>query len=269
MSAYEPEWKSLQVALRDREDRIVDGTTFTTGQIEGRPVVLFLTGLSMVNAAMTTQLVIDQFNVDGIVFSGIAGGVDPNLDIGDVVVPAAWSEYLEAVFARRADRGYKLPNFIKHPKHNNFGMIFPQPVQISSRPDDPEERIWFPVDAHLLEIAGRVGKTVQLSECTADGNCLRHHPKVVIGGNGVSGQAFVDNKAFREYVRKTFYAEAVDMETAAVAHVAYKDKIAFIAFRALSDLAGGGGRPNEIETFKQLASDNSAAVVKAFLKALR
>jgi adenosylhomocysteine nucleosidase len=44
--------------------------------------------------------------------------------------------------------------------------------------------------------------------------------------------------------------------------------VPFIAFRSLSDLAGGGQGANEAEIFEQLASDNSAMVVKAFLKAL-
>jgi adenosylhomocysteine nucleosidase len=58
------------------------------------------------------------------------------------------------------------------------------------------------------------------------------------------------------------------MESAAVAHVAYANQTPFIAFRSLSDLAGGGEGENEIGTFFQLASNNSAAVVKAFLRAL-
>jgi adenosylhomocysteine nucleosidase len=44
---------------------------------------------------------------------------------------------------------------------------------------------------------------------------------VVLGGNGVSGQAFVDNAGFREYTYRTFQANVLDMETAAMAHVAY------------------------------------------------
>ena len=44
----------------------------------------------MVNAAMNTQLVLDRFNVTHIVFSGIAGGVNPSLNIGDVVVAERW-----------------------------------------------------------------------------------------------------------------------------------------------------------------------------------
>jgi adenosylhomocysteine nucleosidase len=58
------------------------------------------------------------------------------------------------------------------------------------------------------------------------------------------------------------------MESAAVAHVAYANKVPFIAFRSLSDLAGGGEGENEMGTFMGLASANSAAVVTAFIAAL-
>ena len=58
------------------------------------------------------------------------------------------------------------------------------------------------------------------------------------------------------------------MESAAVAQVAYANSIPFIAFRSLSDLAGGGEGENEMGTFMSLASDNSASVVTAFIAAL-
>jgi adenosylhomocysteine nucleosidase len=266
MSAFEPEWTLLQSTLEDRKDYVLNGTIFLTGEIEGKPVVLFLSGVSMVNAAMTTQLALDHFNIDRIVFSGIAGGVDPDLTIGDVVVPDQWSEYLESVFAREKNGSYDLPpNAEKSLFH--FGMIFPQPVKIARGRDPVEKRIWFPVDPALLGVAKTIAATTILRDCGEQG-CLGHRPKIVVGGNGVSGQAFVDNKAFREYARKAFSAEALDMESAAVAHVAYSNAKPFIAFRSVSDLAGGGEGENEMKTFFQLASDNSAMVVKAFLKAL-
>ncbi len=164
-----------------------------------------------------------------------------------------------------------MPSFAKRP-FDNYGMIFPQPVQIATGVGEPEKRLWFPVDTQLLAIARTTAATAlaatTLRDCTADNKCLTHKPTIVVGGNGVSGQAFVDNKAFREYARKTFDAEVLDMESAAVAHVAYANKTPFIAFRSLSDLAGGGVGENEMGTFFQLASDNSALFVKAFLKAL-
>jgi adenosylhomocysteine nucleosidase len=267
ISAYEPEWVELRAALHEPTQYVIGRTTFLTGTIEGKPVLLFLSGISMVNAALTSQLAIDRFNVARIVFSGIAGGVDSERSIGDVVVPSQWSEYLESAFARETKGGYVLPPF-ESKAVKNFGMIFPQPVQIA-RPDaEPEKLRWFPTDAKLLALARRLADAVHLRSCTAEKTCLAQQPKVVIGGNGVSGQAFVDNRAFREYVRSTFTAEVVDMESAAIAHVAYINNRPFIAFRSLSDLAGADPDQNQEDVFEKLASQNSAMVVKAFIKEL-
>jgi adenosylhomocysteine nucleosidase len=90
---------------------------------------------------------------------------------------------------------------------------------------------------------------------------------VVVGGRGVSGPTFVDNAPYRQWVWQTFHADALDMETAAVAAVAYVNRVPFIAFRSLSDLAGGGAK-NEVAAFFGLAAANSAAVVLGYLRAL-
>jgi len=143
-------------------------------------------------------------------------------------------------------------------------MIFPMDVGVRSAKGGLENRFWFEADAGMLAAAGKLG-AVQLKRCTAEQACLSDAPRVIVGGNGVSGQAFVDNAAFRKYVFETFNAQVLDMESAAVAMVAYANGVPFIAFRSLSDLAGGGGGANEIQTFLNLASDNSAAVVQRFL----
>lgn len=106
-----------------------------------------------------------------------------------------------------------------------------------------------------------------LKRCAAD-QCLTKPPKVVVGGTGASGPVFVDNKAFREYAHATFGARVLDMESAAVAQVAYVNGTPFIAFRSLSDLAGGDPAGNQFPVFLKFAAENSATVVRAFVKAL-
>lgn len=266
ISAFEPEWIALQDMIDDREDHIISGTTFVTGTMEGKPILLFLSGVSMVNAAMTTQIALDRFEVDRIVFSGIAGGVDPELAIGDVVVSEQWSQYLEAIFARETEEGFLIPSFMQT-EISSYGMIFPREVGIARGADGIEKRLWFPVDGEMLEVARTIAAEVTLEDCAGE-TCLTRAPSIIVGGNGVSGQAFVDNADFREYVFETFDAKVLDMESAAVAHVAYANDVPFIAFRSLSDLAGGGEGENEMGTFMQIASDNSAAVVQAFIAAL-
>jgi len=269
MSAFPAELALLEAKVQGAHKEAINGVQFTTGTLEGKPVVLFLSGISMVNAAMNTQLALDRFRVRHIVFTGIAGGVNPQLQIGDVVVAQRWSEYLEALFAREVSPGkYQPPSHQADATLPNFGMIFPRPVGVRSAGHAQEEKkTWFNVDAHLLEIARRASTQVMLERCDADKHCLDHQPRVVVGGQGVSGQAFVDNAAFRQYAFNTFGANVLDMETAAVAHVAYANGVPFIAFRSLSDLAGGGEGENQIKTFFRIAADNSARVLLAFFAA--
>jgi adenosylhomocysteine nucleosidase len=270
MSAFEPEWIALRQEMTLESEHDINGNRYLAGTLGGQPVVLFLSGVSMVNAAMNTQIVLDRFDIEGIVFSGIAGGVDPSLDIGDVVVPAEWSQYLESVMARETDGGFALPPWMPPAPLPNTGMMFPQPVGVvSARQDGVEHRLWFPADPGYLATAQKVvDDGFDLAACNAENACLAAPPKIIVGGNGVSGQSFVDNAALREWAFATFDARVLDMESAAVAHVAYANEVPFVAFRSLSDLAGGGDGANEMATFMSLAAANSAALVVAFLEAL-
>ncbi|MED5621481.1 5'-methylthioadenosine/S-adenosylhomocysteine nucleosidase [Ideonella sp. BN130291] len=267
ISAFDPELALLRAQVRQPAVQRINGVEFITGELEGRPVVLFLSGISMTNAAMNTQLALDRFKVSHIVFSGIAGGVNPGLHIGDVTVPERWGSYLEAVFAREVKPGqFQPPGWMKDATLPNFGMVHPRPVGVrSARSDTLETRFWFEADPQMLAAARQLGG-VQLQQCGKPQQCLSHAPQLVFGGTGVSGQAFVDNAKFREYTFATFRANVLDMETSAVAQVAYANRVPYIAFRSLSDLAGGGEGENEIGTFFQIAADNSAKVVMAFLR---
>lgn len=268
VSAFEPELEKLKSEAQIQQVRVINGRKHYLGRLEGHDVVLLLSGISMVNAAMTTQALLDHFDIREIIFSGIAGGVNPGLNLGDVVVPAEWGQYQEQVFARRIPVGWDPGPQGK--EFDNYGMMFPHSASVVRRddaPDQPVQKFWFPADAQALETARRVAAKLRLSRCTASAGCLKTEPRVVVGGNGVSGQTFVDNAAYRQWVWQTFHANALDMETAAVAMVAYVNRVPYIAFRSLSDLAGGGGGNNELSVFFKLAADHSAEVVLAYLKA--
>ncbi|MBW6441452.1 5'-methylthioadenosine/S-adenosylhomocysteine nucleosidase [Patescibacteria group bacterium] len=266
MSAFGAELQLLLDQTTDKTEYVENGRTFTTGELRGVDVVLTLSGVSMVNAAANTQLLIDHFNVIDLIFSGIAGGVNPDLRIGDVVVPAQWAQYQEMIFAREVDGEYILP-WGGVPEFPNFGMMFPSSVSVTKNggtPNEEESMFWFAVDPTLLGYARSIPENI-LEKCTPEDVCLEQQPIIKVGGNGVDGQTFVDNAEFRDYVWKTFEADSLSMETAAVAQVTYMNAVPFLGFRSLSDLAGGGDGENEIGIFFQLAANNSANVVMAFL----
>ena len=119
-------------------------------------------------------------------------------------------------------------------------------------------------DPAMLAAARRAAATVALARCVG-GVCLAAQPRVVVGGHGVSASVFMDNAEVRAWLFKTFAARATDMETAAVAQVAYVHGVPFIAFRSLSDLAGADPAGNQAPIFFRLASNNAAAMVRAFV----
>ena len=263
MTAMPSEMAALRPALTHPRRIMAGGVEFWLGEIEGRPVVLFLSGVSMTNAAVNTQLALDRFVIRRIVFSGVAGGVDPALHVGDVVVPARWAPYMEAVFERSGPERPRPPGLAFAP----FGMMRPHPWPIIG-PQGPETRFWFPADPALLEVARRSATTTPLRRCLEASHCLPEAPRIVIGGGGLSAPVFMDNAEYRAYLAASFAAQAVDMESAAVAQVAYMRGVPFIAFRSLSDLAGGDPGENGFSTFVSLAADNAATTLRAFLRAL-
>lgn len=270
VSAFGPEIVLMLQEAEVADTYTVNGVTFTTGTLMGNDVVLFLSGVSTVNTAMTIQSAIDHFNITHIIFSGIAGGVDPSLRIGDVVVPQQWGQYLEMEYAREtAPDEFSNTGMFEY-NFDNFGMMFPRPVTVySDSMPEGESKFWFEVDPAMFAVAQSIEATLEadLLQCNADEVCLTEAPDLIVGGNGVSGPVFVDNAEFREYAFATFEAAVLDMETASAAMVAYSNNIPFIGFRSLSDLAGGGEGANEMGTFFSIAADNAALVVMDFLSA--
>ena len=60
--------------------------TFDSGELGGRRVVLAAAGMGKVNAGLVATLLADRFDCNTIVFTGVAGGLDPQLHIGDIVI---------------------------------------------------------------------------------------------------------------------------------------------------------------------------------------
>ena len=146
----------------------------------------------------------------------------------------------------------------------------PPPERVLDRRSDRHRAsgLAFSFDARRPPGARSVASDAALARCTAEDMCLNEAPRIVVGGSGVSGGAFIDNAAFRTWAFETFGARVLDMESAAVAHVAFANDVPFIAIRSLSDLAGGGEGANQMEVFLGLAAGNAASVVKALLRAM-
>jgi adenosylhomocysteine nucleosidase len=305
ISAFGLELDLLKSETEIERIEIINGVTFTIGKLRGNDVVLFLSGISIPNAVMKTQLLLDNFEVERVIFSGVAGGVNPSLSVLDVTVPEQWALYQEMYFAKQVNEqfpildegGVPLPTYLgltladvhkdeggNYGAVNNYAFVYTRKTDVVSMQHHDSENFgageqvfWMPVDAEMLEVATNALASVapQLSKCAIDPEtgtvlsvCLDRQPEIVFKGNGVSGSTFVDNKGYREYVFNIFRANVLDMETAGTAFVCRSNNVPYLAFRTLSDLAGGD-EENLFGTFFLTAANNSAKVVLEFLDAWR
>jgi adenosylhomocysteine nucleosidase len=89
MGAMEEEIAAVRAALEDPRTRRVLGVEVTQGTLAGRagarPVALALSGVGKVNAALAAAALVTA-GADRVVFTGVAGGVSPDVAIGDAVV---------------------------------------------------------------------------------------------------------------------------------------------------------------------------------------
>ena len=97
LSAMTLEIETLGQQLTGKAEMTVQGIRFTTGNLKDRRVVLAHSGMGKVNAAMAATLLVEQFQPTHILFTGIAGGLNPDLRPGDVVIGAktAYHDYGE------------------------------------------------------------------------------------------------------------------------------------------------------------------------------
>ncbi len=267
VSAFGPELEAIEAMMVPDSTKFqvtrINGIEFKTTTVGNRRFVFFLTGMSLVNAAMNTQLALDRFNVTALFFTGIAGGIDPDLHPGDVVIPARWHYHSESVYVNETAPGqFALPGFFKQ-KYLNFGMIFPEDVTVKREGMDKWGQVAaFPADEKLLAAARHATDAMPALK-TGDRVC-----KTVYGGDGVSGTVFCDNAEYRRWVFQVWKAQCLDMESAAIAHVCWENKTPCLIVRGLSDLAGGQAGANEIDQYLKAAADHSAQVVVRILQGL-
>jgi adenosylhomocysteine nucleosidase len=302
VSAFGQEADILVAQTRSSHTWVVNGNRFTTGVLRGVPVVIVLSGVSMVNSTMVTQLMVDHFRVQRLVMSGIAGGVNPAHHVGDVTIPDRWAMPLEVFWNRdstlpascgkaadvsclglklaSAD-GRPLPPFSLATTAGQVptGLFMRENfVMTAANAPAGEFRFDYPVDAEMLAVArgirpelARCGpKAVKTPGAEPDPTmCVKTVPQVIVGGRGVSGSAFLANPQYRTYLFEQLQAQTFEMETAALAHVAYANRIPYIAFRSLSDLAGAEEFNADVVALfaSGLAETNEAAVTLAFLDA--
>jgi adenosylhomocysteine nucleosidase len=235
LSAMTLEVERLGQELTDKKEVTVQGIRFTTGGLKDRRVVLAHSGIRKVNAGIAATLLVEQFQPTHILFTGIAGGLNPDLRPGDVVIGAKTA-------------------------YHDYGEWTPEGFRVG-RTVDPftgkPNPLFFPADAGLLAVAEKAALDLKLAPVKmASGE---RTPRVVTGVI-VTGDAFVASAAKKDALRKEFKADATEMEGAAVAQICGQRRVPCLILRSLSDSAGAKAPENE-RFFEKSAAQNAALLV--------
>ena len=204
------------------------GLSFHTGLLCGRQVVLVKAGIGKVNAARCTQLLIDHYHPAAIINTGIAGGLAPGLQVGDVVVADGLLQHDFDVTAFGHAKGY-----------------------LCTGEDDQHPTV-FHADRHISDTLAQAAQTVLPKE--------RVHRGLI-----ATGDQFISTREQKAALYDTFHAAAAEMEGGAIAQVAALSGVPFAVIRAISDLADGTAA-SAYDVFEQQAANHSAATVQQTLR---
>lgn len=86
IGAMDEEVAVIKAWMTDVREQTIAGCDFFVGRFEGKDVVLLKSGIGKVNAAVSTTLLLSQFEPEYVINIGTAGGFDPELQVGDVVI---------------------------------------------------------------------------------------------------------------------------------------------------------------------------------------
>lgn len=201
--------------------------------------VLVESGIGKVNAASVATEVILRHDVDILLFTGVAGGLDPSLSIGDIVIGDVTIQYDAGV--RRADALE-----VHQPGHLPFF--------------NPTDDLGYRPPTFLLDTAVDAAASLEFDDV------LGTTPTVTTG-TILTGDQFIDDADTRDRLYREFGGSAVEMEGAAVAQVAARLDVACLVVRALSDLAGSDATI-DFGRFLDPVATNSARLTEAVVDRL-
>lgn len=241
VSAMNDELSQLLTLMPDEHRQSRAGRDFWVGHLHGHDVVLVLSGIGKVAAATTATLLIEHFQASQIVFTGVAGGLDKNVNVGDLVVADSFLQHdldVSPLFPK-----YEVPS---------YGVTT------------------FQADKKLASELRQACAAVldDLADVlTMDARSVFHlaNPQLHTGLL-ISGDRFVSTTAESQKLQQDLpQALAVEMESAAFAQVCHDYGVPFAAVRTISDRADDDATVDFNRFLSHVASHYSASIVDKWL----
>ena len=195
IGAMDQEVNAILTNLKEEKLNEFYTLKFWEGKLNGMSCVVGQSGIGKVNAARCTQIMIDKFSPTSIINVGSAGALNPELEIGDVVISTSCVYHDADLTAFGHPKGY-IPG--------------------------TEDR-FIKADEKLIDSCKK-----------AMGKILNNDYKILLGAVA-TGDQFYNDPEVKAELYKEFGAYCDDMEAAAIAHVCYLCKVPFVVVRSISD----------------------------------
>jgi len=229
MGAMEEEVMHLRDEMTITDQAVHAGITVFRGTFQGVDMALAQCGIGKVNATICTQMLVDLYKPDSLVFSGVAGGLMANMAVGDLVIASHLIQYdmdLTA-FGRR------------------HGEIPGQNRMVESDP-------------------ALVQKATDAFDLAFDD--VEDAPNLMLG-TVVSGDRFISDAKTLRWLQREFAALATEMEGAAVGYTCHLNDLPFVIIRGLSDTAGESAS-NDFEANLHIVCKNSYQLMEKLIPLL-
>ncbi len=223
IGAMDEEVEKLKASIEDPKTEEHNGLTFVTGKLNGKDVTVVRAGISKVNAAACTAVLIDRYDVDYVINTGIAGSLDAHIDIGDIVISEDAVQYdVDAT---------------------NFGYRLGEVPRVGT--------LEFKASDKLIAFAEEENRRVNSDIHTFIGRVC-------------SGDKFVSDHETKEWIVKHFQGKCCEMEGAAIAQIAWQNKVPFVIIRAISDKADDSAHV-DYPTFEKKAIEHCVRLTEALV----
>ncbi len=202
-----------------------------TGRLGNNEIVLWQCGVGKVNAAVGTMRLIQQHHPDAIVSTGLAGGIDPQMKVMDILA-ATQCVYHDVDCGGISSDGEP--------------VVLGQVQWLPARYD---------ADPRLLDAAVATAKQAD-------------HPSSLVTGLICTGDQFITDRERQSVIKRHFIdGLACDMESAAIAQTCYLEHVPFLSLRVISDTPGRtDDHQQQWDDFLGSMCDTSFHFVKRFLE---
>lgn len=239
MGAMPEEMELIVQSMQSHRQTVQGNRVYYEGTLKGVPVVAVFSRWGKVAAATTATTLIEHFGVQELIFTGVAGGISPDLSVGDIVI--AKRLFQHDMDARPLMSRYEIPL---------TGRIsFETDPELSSRMEQAAMKM-LEYEQLFLNDLGETG--IQFPS--------------VVAGDVASGDQFIAATSTKELIREGLPSVlCVEMEGAAVAQVCHDFKIPLALVRVISDTADESSHELAVQFVDRYAARYLQLIIEHYL----